>query len=148
MNCSFPIRVQRSDPQRSKMEPRPSPSRGEYWHSKKPPTRIVCKAYIDPPSVQRKGLASVYTYGKGEELGLIHDVERTDQFVSVRVPDPQASRRLVWVNVWRLSDTCLDNVYGHSFAFQTEDAVVQQWRDKGWTDDYLYYNARTFGTEG
>ena len=116
------------------MDPRPYPARGEYWHSKRPPTRIVCKAYIDPPSAQRSNLRSVFTYGQGDELGLIHDVEHTDQYVSVRVPDPQAPRRLVWANVWASAG----RDHGTNFAFQTKDVVVQRWRDQGWAYDYFY----------
>ena len=117
------------------MVKRPLPERGEYWHSKRHPTRIVCKAYLYPPSEHCDGLAPLYSYCQGEELGLIHDVDHSEKFVAVRVQDFQVARRLVWVNVWRATP---GRDHGDSYAYRTEDAVVQGWRDRGWTDNYIY----------
>ena len=90
---------------------------------------------MDPPSAHHDGLDPLYSYRQGEELGLIHEVDHSVNFVAVRVLDYQVARRLVWVNVWRARH---GRDHGDSYAHRTEDVVVQGWRDKGWTDDYIY----------
>ena len=76
----------------------------------------------------------VFTYDKGVDLGLVHDVEDNDEYVTVRVPDPEAPRRLVWVNIWKRRTSN----HGIQFAFKYPDLVVQEWRGQRWTDRFLY----------
>ena len=94
---------------------------GVVHRIRKPPMRIVfvCRAWIDPPSARHCSLAPVFTYGKGSNFGLIHNVEFTDQYVSMRIPDPQAWLRLVWVNLWADSYLCQNHPGGrlHNSVF-------------------------------
>ena len=115
----------------------------EHWQSKPDPTRIVCKAYIDPPSANRRALALVWTYSKGAHLGLVHDVEISDNFVSIRVPDPGCRGRLVWVNVMRIeSHTAVDGsvvlITGVVYACPVPSWTVLMWHERGWQDTPLY----------
>ena len=112
----------------------PRPEIGQYWQSKGGNTRIVCKAYIDPPGAQRGGLSSVWSYPKGACLGLVHEVEFTNTFVSIRVPDPCCHGRLVWVNVFRRGIRGA----GIAYAYRTPPSIVRRWCENGWQHNWVY----------
>ena len=107
----------------------PQPEIGEYWVSKGGCTGIICKGYADPPSAQKFLLGPAYRFWKGERLGLVHEVETSQQFVSIRVPHPEAENMLVWVNVWG---------FGYNYAYPLHNSVVESWYRRGWKDKWIF----------
>ena len=120
------------------------PRIGGVWRAKPRPTTVVVKGYIDPPSAERVGLGCACRFPSGGYLGVIHEVEVSQNFVSVRVPDPGARSRLVWVNVMRVDATVwlggfVVAVTGHPFAEPVPAETLRIWTDDGWeADDPLY----------
>ena len=113
----------------------PTPQVGDYYMTRKPPTTIRAKAYVDPPSARRTGLQSVWTYPCGSIIGPVHEVEVSKYYVTVRVPDPCDWGRLVWVNVTFRKDAAL---YDVQFATRVPQWVVRDWVSQGWSHPWVY----------
>ena len=111
------------------LERKPRPEIGEYWVSKGGSANIVCKGYVDPPSAQRFLLGPACRFEKNSSFGPVHEVESFREFVSIRVPHPQADNVLVWVNL---------SHFGRNFAHRVPPAVVESWRNNGWRDKWVY----------
>ena len=120
---------------------RPQPQIGEYWQSRGGCTTIICKGYADPPSARRFLLQPTYRFQKGEVLGIVHETEEFEQFVSIRVPHPREKNMLIWVNVWGS---------GTNYAYPVRSSCVESWRRQGWKDNWVYIprSFLTYAVEG
>ena len=117
----------------------PRPHIGGLWQAKAAPTTIVCKGYVDPPSAERVDLPCACRFPQGGYLGLIHEVEVSHHFVSVRVPDPECRGRLVWVNAMRVDATVWLGEYvvavtGQPFADPVPSVRTNRWQRWFWIE--------------
>ena len=76
------------------------PLRGDWYQSKKAPTRICCKEYTNPPGDPVRGECVLFL-PPGTWFGPVHEVQNKvyGEFVAVKVPSHILPDTLVWINI-------------------------------------------------
>ena len=70
----------------------------------------------------------------GMYIGPCHEVEHTENFVSIRVPSPEDRTALVWTNVWKRGSNGQRSL---QIAVKVDSSTVVRWHSMGWEDRYL-----------
>ena len=121
----FPCRVLRPE----------IPLRGDWYTT----TTVALRFYELPPSAtlghEWSGMSRCARQflerrlRPGFNLGPVHDVDVTLQFVSILIPHPEDCNRLVWTNIWKYPSL--------QMARKVPSSVLASWVDNGWQNIYL-----------
>ena len=108
-STTVPLRFYRSSPQQAV---------GHCWSGMSLCNQIILENRLSP----------------GSYIGPVHAVERSEDFVSVLVPNPEDSSILVWTNVWKRRG-CMQ------IALLVDHEILQLWRQRGWVNKYLHHDS-------
>ena len=108
----------------------PAIVRGDWLRARGPRTSIRLRFYLWPPSEHAAARLEA-AYEPRQYFGPVHAVERTDRFLSARVPHPQHRELLIWLNV------CTSQGPSTLFCFPVSSADLASWMEAGWQNNFV-----------
>jgi len=112
--------------------PRPYPQVGDWMRAGHVPLRFW--EFAPSENIHSKARWRECNF---EFMGPVHDMEETERFTSVRIPNPAfPDEDLVWLNIW-----CYENKArqrrGVNFATIVPVDMVLSWQQRGWRNRFL-----------
>ena len=73
----------------------------------------------------------------GSYIGPVHEVEKTERFISVRVPHPEDPTVLLWANVWKRTNHKNGSL---QIALKVSHHILWRWQSRGWESRYVWHD--------